>query len=90
MVDAGYMPGEIAKFLNHEDNGVTMGTLMKYIQLYRRYFVPPLTAVRSTAARVKAREKQSRIKVDKRSIRFRKSLSMRPLRAARAAVAVGR
>ena len=56
MVDAGYMPGEIADFIRNQnggDLGVTLLTLKKYIQLYRRHFVRPLTAVRSTAARIK-------------------------------------
>ena len=55
MVDAGYMPGQIADFIRDQKDGrdVTMLTMKKYIQLYRRHFVPPAKAVKGTLERVK-------------------------------------
>ena len=59
MVDAGYMPGQIATFIrdqNGDGHEYTLLTLKKYIQLYRRHFVMPAAALKGTVKRVKDRE----------------------------------
>ena len=59
MVDAGYMPGQIATFIrdqNGDGHEHTLLTLKKYIQLYRRHSVMPAAALKGTVKRVKDRE----------------------------------
>ena len=64
MVDAGYMPGQIATFIrdqNGDGHEYTLLTLKKYIQLYRRHFVSPAAAlIKGTVERVKDREVEAR------------------------------
>ena len=63
MVDAGYMPGQIATFIrdqNGDGHEYTLLTLKKYIQLYRRHFVSPAAALKGTVERVKDREVEAR------------------------------